>query len=493
MRFATTAKKSTETKLTENGAFAYNTAGNGALLDFFSLGGALRPRSEAAIENKFALAFNENPLYATKALFYIGDIRHGGLGERRTFKVCLRYLAKNYPHIVIKNLEHIAYFNRFDSLFCLVDTLAENKMWEFYKKQLWSDWENMNNNKPISLAAKWAPSENASSIETKRLARRAIERMELTPRGYRKILSTLRAYLKVTEVSMSAKKWEEIDYSTVPSRAMLTYNRSFFKHDYERFSNFINKVKIGEEKINASVLFPYDLVHQVMSEVNNEVTEEQWKNLPNYVEGEKSFLIMADVSGSMSGRPMETSVGLATYFAERNQGPWKNLYMTFSSDPRFINLDNHSSFAEKVNYVMNEGVGYSTDLKAAFDKVLSHALKNNITQEEMPEAIIVISDNEIDCLYDNDNYYLGYRRYNLDFVETVKREFAAHGYKMPKLILWNVEARNDTFLTQSPEVLLVSGQSVSVFRQLMGNLNGITAYQLMMETLNNKVYECITV
>lgn len=492
MSFATTAKKSTETKLTENGAFAYNTSGGGALLDFYATGGSLRPRSEDEIRNKFISAFNENPLYATKALFYIGDIRNGGLGERRTFRICLKWLAVNHPEIVRKNMKYIAYFNRFDSLFELVNTPLEHDMWQFYKGQLQNDWSNMKANKPISLAAKWAPSENASSKETKRLAKRAIEHMELTERGYRKILSALRKYLKVTEVSMSGQDWHEINYEAVPSKAMHNYNRAFGKHDFERFNAFINAVKVGTKKINASTLFPYDLVHKVWNGTSNDVTEEQWKALPNYVEGEKSFLVMADVSGSMYGRPIETSIGLATYFAERNKGVWHNLYMTFSEKPSFINLDGYHSLKSKVEYVRRKDIGYSTNLEAAFDKVLSHALQYNLTQKDMPEALIVISDNEINSLYNN-NYSSYYNRYSLDFVETMRRRFAVHGYKMPKLILWNVEARNDTFLSQSPDVLLVSGQSVSVFQQLMGNLNGVTAYQLMMKTLSGKAYECITI
>lgn len=492
MNFAQTAKKSTQTKLTENGAKAYNTSGQGALLDFFALAGSLRSRQAYEIEDKFASAFAENPLYATKALFYIGDIRNGGLGERRTFQICLKWLAKNHPQIVRKNLEYIAYFNRFDSLFNLVDTLVESEMWKFYKTQLQKDWAAMKAGKPVSLAAKWAPSENASSKKTKRLAKRAIEHMELTPRGYRKILSTLREYLKVTEVSMSSQNWHEINYEAVPSKAMSNYNRAFGKHDYERFNAFIHQVKAGEKKINASTLFPYDLVRQVWNGTSNDVTEEQWKALPNYVEGEKSFLVMADVSGSMYGRPIETSIGLATYFAERNKGVWHNLYMTFSEKPSFINLDGYHSLESKVEYVRRKGVGYSTNLEAAFDKVLSHALQHNLAQEDMPEALIVISDNEINPFFGISTYW-GSRNYTLDFVDTMKVKFAAAGYKMPKLIMWNVEARNDTFLSQSSDVLLVSGQSASVFKQLMGDLNGVTAYQLMMETLNRKVYDCITI
>lgn len=491
MNLAQAIKKESQRKLTENGMEAYNNSGGEALLDFYALGGSLRPRTEDEIRDKFISAFNENPLYATKALFYIGDIRYGGLGERRTFRICLKWLAEFHPEIVRKNLPYIAYFNRFDSLFVLVGTTVEDDMWSFYKQQLQSDWERMKSNLPISLAAKWAPSENASSKKTKALARRAIDKMNLTNRGYRKILSTLRNYLKVTEVSMSGQKWSEINYEAVPSKAMNIYHNAFIRHDVERFRDYLNEVKIGKKKINASTLFPYELVHKVWCGEKNGVIEEQWKALPNYVDGEKNFLVMADVSGSMDGRPMETSIGLATYFAERNKGAWKNLYMSFTDEPALISLEGLNSLSSKVTFVKSAGVGYSTNLEAAFLKILSYARRYNIDQKDMPEALIVISDNEIDCLFGRTNKW-GFNRYNTDFVEEMKIKFAENGYQMPKLILWNVEARNDTFLSQSPDVLLVSGQSTSVFQQLMGNL-GVTAYDLMMQTLNKAVYNCVTI
>ena len=75
MNFAEAAKKTNEFTLTENGAFAYNTAAQGALLDMFSVAGALRSRSEGEIEDKFASAFNEDRLLATTMLFYCGYVR----------------------------------------------------------------------------------------------------------------------------------------------------------------------------------------------------------------------------------------------------------------------------------------------------------------------------------------------------------------------------------------------------------------------------------
>lgn len=493
MNFANVMKKEAQTKLTENGAVAYNTLNSG-LLDLFAVIGALRPQSESEIEQKFARAFNEDKLLATKMLFYAGNIR-GGLGERRTFRVCLKWLAQNYPEIVIKNMANIPLFNRWDSLFILENTPAERAMWEFIKIQLMSDIRAMKKKHPVSLLAKWLPSENTSSKRTVRLARKAMSALNLTSRNYRKTLSALRKYIKVVERDMSANQWGDINYEGVPSYAMKNYQNAFAKHDAIRFSNYIASLNKGEAKINASTLFPYDLVREYVNEVwtgglyyrngkLDSVVEAQWKALPNYIEGENNYVVMADVSDSMNGRPLMTSIGLAIYFAERNKGDYHNIYMTFTNEPHFINIKEGATLLENVKTVANTDVGYNTNLEAAFDYILSNAIYNNVSNEDMPKALIVISDMEIDR-------YMSRR--GLGFVDTMKEKFNAAEYEMPKIILWNVEARQDTYLSQNPDVIYVSGSSPSVFKSFIGALNGETAYDVMLKTLNDKMYDCVQI
>ena len=494
MNFANVMKKQAQTKLTENGAVAYNTLNNG-LLDLFAVIGALRPQSESEIEQKFARAFNEDKLLATKMLFYAGNIR-GGLGERRTFRVCLKWLANYYPEIVVKNMANIPLFNRWDSLFVLENTPVESAMWEFIKVQLMSDIRAMKKNHSVSLLAKWMPSENTSSKRTVRLARKAMSALYMTPRNYRKTLSALRKYIKVVERDMSANQWGDINYEGVPSYAMKNYRNAFATHDAIRFSNYIASLSKGEAKINASTLFPYDLVREYVNEVwtgswrsrRNEkldpVVEAQWKALPNYIEGENNYIVMADVSGSMSGQPIMTSIGLAIYFAERNKGDYHNTYMTFTNEPHFINIKEGATLLENVKTVANTDIGLNTDLEAAFDYILSNAIYNNVSNEDMPKALIVISDMEIDR-------YMSGR--GLGFVDIMKEKFNAAGYEMMKIILWNVEARQDTYLSQNPDVIYVSGSSPSVFKSFIGALNGETAYDVMLKTLNDKMYDCVRI
>jgi hypothetical protein len=248
----------------------------------------------------------------------------------------------------------------------------------------------------------------------------------------------------------------------VPSRAMMIYRKAFAKHDPDGFNDFINKADKGEVKINASTLYPYDIVEKILyGRENNKVLEAQWKALPNYIEQGTNALIMADVSGSMYGRPMATSIGLAIYFAERNVGAYHNLFMTFSSNPETVVL-NGETLSQKINNAKRADWGNSTDLKAAFEKVLDIAEKNNISQEEMPKAIVVISDMEID--------YCGNR--NWSFYDKMANKFHKAGYVIPNIIFWNVKRRHDVFHADSKRkgVQLASGQSVTVFKQILQNL-----------------------
>ena len=507
MNFANAMYRAGSEKLTENGAFAYDSTAQGALLDLFSQIGALRPRTEDEIARKFAAAFREDKLLATKMMFYAGDIRQGGLGERRTFRICLRWMAENHPAVVAKNIHLIPYFNRFDTLFVLVGTECESLMWELIAETLTKDVKAMKASRngkhvPASLLAKWMPSENASSAKTRTLAAKAIKALRLTPRKYRQMLSALRKHVNVTERLMSAGEWSCIDYAKVPSYAMHNYGSAFAKHDHERFDAYLKSVSKGEVKINASVLYPYDLVEKYfgsyyamrdctragdcwVSRNTDAVVEAQWKALPNYLTKPVNAVVMADVSGSMSGRPMATSIGLATYFAQHNIGAYRNMYLTFTDNPHFINIPEGASLLECVKRVASAGVGYSTNLEKAFRAVLDLAVGNGVADKDMPKTIVVISDMEID------KYMRPGRHW--DFLTKMRALYAAHGLTLPKIVMWNVNARKDTVLSQDEQTIFISGQSASSFKALCQNLDGVTAYELMLQVLNGKAYEKVRV
>lgn len=467
----------TSVTLTENGGRALSATGD-KLLNLFAVLGALRTRPTDVID-KFDAAFRENADLATKMAFYGRDVR-GGLGERAVGRLMLRELALLYPEVVVANFKNIVKFGRYDDLFVFFDTSVETDMIEFVKKELVFDKRQMDKYGNVSLLAKWMPSINASSEHTKALAHRFVKAFNTTPREYRKTLSALRKYIDVTEVKMSANKWTDIDYKAVPSNAMSNYGNAFARHDYDGFNRYMDAVKSGDVKINAATLYPYNVIETMYG--NRDVAEAQWKALPNYVDGDNNFLIMADVSGSMTGRPMHTSVGLAIYFAERNHGAFANKFMTFTDIPQIVEVTGGTLY-EKYCSVTNH-VGYSTNLEAAFDAILSTAVRIKCPQADLPKALVIISDMEIDAWHGG----------SLTFTEEMRKRFADAGYEMPKLVYWNVDSRKDTFLASKndPNAILVSGQSASTFKSLIKGID-LSAFEIMVETLNDPRYDCVVV
>lgn len=487
-KFVNAIREEANYKLTENGALALRSTMS-ALVDLFGEIGSLRNREDSEIESLFIKAFNEDKLLATKMAFYARDIR-GGLGERHTFRVILRFLANVHPEIAIKNIKNIPLFGRYDDLYVLVRTPAEDAMWAFIREQWEKDLKDMADGKPISLMAKWLKSVDTSSEESRILGKKTARKLGLTEKAYRKTLSSLRRYLDVVERKMSHNQWDQIDYERVPSLALKRYRKAFERRDEERFKEYIEAVAKGEKKINASTLFPYDILEAMGGGYfslyiikYDPVLEEQWKNLPNYVDGEYNVVVMADTSGSMVGRPMATSVGLAIYFAERNSGPFKNKFMTFSSVPSWVELKGDTLY-EKLKCVPS--IIENTNLEAAFLLVLETALKHNLKNEDLPKAIVVISDMEIDgaVVIDNDK----------DFYTAMAKKFAEHGYDIPNIVFWNVDARHDTFHAKSEYkgVQVFSGQSPAVFKAVLKSIN-MTPYEAMVQTLSDPRYDCIVI
>ena len=120
--------------VTENGAVGYRTTTK-PLLDLNFQVSSLRAREEAYIVQEFVKAFQESPRYAVKWLFFVRDILQG-LGERRTFRVCLKYLAVSQPKIARAVLAYVPEYGRYDDMLVLLDTPLAGDVVALYKKQL---------------------------------------------------------------------------------------------------------------------------------------------------------------------------------------------------------------------------------------------------------------------------------------------------------------------------------------------------------------------
>lgn len=501
MNFAEAIKNETKWTRTENGAIALNTTSN-ACLDLFGTIGALRKADEARITSLFEEAYKENPLLATKILFYARDIRGDkettGLGERRVFRIILKYAALHHPECIRPNLDLIGVYGRYDDLYELIGTPLEDDMWSAMKKQFEEDKANLEKGNVISLLAKWIKTADASSEKTRKLGIKTAHNLGYSVFEFKRIVRAMRKHIGVVEGLMSTNQWDKIKYSEVPSRAMMIYRNAFKKHDEERFTQFAQKAVIGEEKINSATLYPYDIIEKYSSEgywsrnyydgsrlskTEENILQAQWDALPNYVEAGTNAIVIADTSGSMCGRPMDTAVGLAIYFAQRNTGVYHNLWMNFSSSPSYQTIKGKTlkQILSNINY--NNWSG-STNCAAAFELILNVAIKNHVPVNEMPKSLIIISDMEFD--------WCGGQ--NWTFYEEMRARFAQYGYEIPTIVFWNVDSRNDVFHADAKRkgVILCSGQSAGTFKNLIGSI-GMTPIEFMNKCILSTRYEPVTV
>lgn len=499
--FATMLKETkNKTKtLTENGAVAYETSGK-KLLDFSFKISQYRNMDEAQIKNDYALVYFEEPLTAIKFAFYVGDVR-GGLGERKIFRACIDWLADNKPAIALAILSMIPEYTRWDNLIRLVThkeigSLALSVVCQQFNYDVMA----MTQGEPISLLGKWMPSVNASSKETVSLARAICKMTNTSEKEYRKTLSALRKHLDVVEVKMSAKQWSEIDYSTVPSLANLKYSDAFMKHDEERRSEYIKALKKGETKINASVAQPHEVVREYIAnswgnciKEYDEALEQIWKALPDFEM--ENTLVVRDGSGSMTCCAggsnkiscLDVATALTIYCAEHNSEIWKDKFITFSSSPKFVDMSNCKTLRDKLTMCYAEDEISTTDIEATMRLILKTAIDNNCTQEEMPKNIIIISDMQ----FNPSSGYYG-MCWNKSLFEQIADEYIQYGYKLPKLIFWNVASReSSTIPMQNNELglILCSGFSITLLNMFMSG--EINPYKALLEQINSERYKPI--
>lgn len=505
-KFANAIRTEENKTYTENGAEAVKSTGS-ALLDFFGLCGAIRDASIDRIISLFSEAYLEDPLKTMKCLFYCRDVR-GGLGERKVFRTIIRYLAQTNPNVLRPNIPLIPFYGRFDDLFCLLDTDVANDVYKYMEEILKMDIEDKANKKPISLLAKWLPTAYGRNEEVHKLAMKIAHKLGMSGVQYRNVVRDLRKYLDIVERKMSTNKWNQIKYSNVPARASMIYRNAFTRHDEERYRDWLNKVNEGKAKINTGTLYPYDLLKQYMTSFYtlkeyDKTIEAQWKNLPNYLgDTHANCIVIADTSGSMytnsGGRPFYTAISLAIYFAERNNGPYQGLWMQFNDDSTIerisgITLRDHIANIDRYSW------GGTTNLEAAFDQILTIALKYKIPKKDMVKSLIIISDMEINEAtvgynYGNDEYDMSKRiERSWLFYDKMKRKYTTHGYDIPNIVFWNVESRHNVFHTDKdrPGVQLCSGQSASTFKHLMESIN-LTPVEMMNKVLDSERYEVVT-
>lgn len=483
MTFITALESELNTTETLNGAKAYKSTLN-KCLDLFGKIGACRNDIKQA-EKLFELAYRENPETATRILFWARDVR-GGAGERSIFRTLFKNLVQKNQELGQKLVALVPEYGRWDDLLVLENTSVWEQVLDMISQQFHRDETMLSCGGQVSLLAKWLPSINASSKDSKRLGREIAEHMVLTERQYRKSLTRLRSHIKIVEQQMCAKEWSNIDYSKVPSRASFMYRKAFAKQDATRYQKYLSDVEQGKAKINASTLYPYDIVDQYLYKGarNDKTIDLQWEALPNYMgDNHLNGLVVADVSGSMYGMPMAVSISLAMYIAERNASPvWKDKFITFSSNPELQTIVG-KTIGNRISNLSRADWGYNTDLMKVFEAILKAAKDKNVAPADMPQKLIIVSDMQFDSACSSN------KRTNFEQIEKLYR---ASGYERPQLVFWNVNAigANVPMTVDDCNTCLVSGCSPSILKSVLkGEI--VTAVDMMNDAVYAERYKLV--
>jgi len=454
----------------ENGAKMNKSTGKN-LLDLSFKVPSLRTYNISRIASVSHDAYDENHELFVRFMFYLRDVR-GGIGERDSFRKMFLWFANTNPKIAVKILNYLPEYGRWDDLvFIALNTTNDSVMSEavsIITKQIKEDLENEN----VTLLGKWLPSVNAgkkSAEEAKRLIAliNKVHNCKMNAAYYRKAVSKLRKKAEIVEHNIASKTYENINYEAVPSLANVRYANLFLKYDETRRREYLNAVTSGEKKINSSAAFPYDIWRKASSYDNT--ADEMWKALPNYITNDSRVLVVRDGSGSMTSpipnstvTALDVASSLCVYFAERLGGEFHNKFITFSKYPDLVELPEGNLYTKK-RFLNKYDDCSNTNIEATFQLVLDTAIKNKMKQEDLPDTLLIVSDMEFDYATSGDR--------SKKLFNNISERWANAGYKMPKLVFWNVNSRTESIpMTQNENgVILVSGFSAAICKMVLSN------------------------
>lgn len=446
---------------TQNDMPAFDKTGS-TLVDYFYGVGAARRAPDRAVA-LFSKAFHDARTPAARLLFWSRDVR-GGAGERNSFRETLRYLEKADLPALMQLIPFVPEYGRWDDLLVITEPAAQKRAFEVIAAAL--QQEN-------GLCAKWMPRKGIMAAKLR-------EYMHLSPKQYRKTLVRL---TNVVEQKMCANDWHTINFDHVPSVAAKSYQQAFNRHAPDEYSAYREKLVKGEAKVNASAIFPHDVIVGIRSGVTD-VALAQWEALPNFL-GDNMILPLVDVSGSMtvpvsgSTTALDVALGLGLYLADKQTGAFSDMFLTFSMKPHLQVLT--GNVVSKMNQMARSHWEMNTNIEAAFRMIVDHAVRHSVPESEMPKYLLILSDMQFDqCVRNSSNTALA----------DVREEYAAAGYSMPKVIFWNLndEYGNAPVSFKENGTALVSGFSPSILKTVLARPEAIDPLMIVMDVVNSPRY-----
>lgn len=491
---------------TENGAMALPTTFDARLDLFFKCVRDLvpTPKDEEqpfAIDTNTGASFTQDsmalieliekswkvdPLDTFKILINWRDCR-GGKGDRRGFIMAMKYISTTYPDWFTANIGNYAYFGRYLDLihlWYLVDS-QDHKMVliQTIADQLKADKDA---DSP-TLLAKWLPSENAKWDRFQPGHPRFSHALCKVLFGVRYVgggemkqlrqdyLAPLRKKIKLVESNLCRGALDDIRYDEVPSCAMKRYRKTFFAKDQHRFQKYLDLVKSGQSKINAKQVYPHELVaHYFNSGGLDQVIEAQWAAIKEQVEKTGAFnraISVVDVSGSMSGVPMQVAIALGILSANESNG---HKVVSFSTTPQLHTVRAGESLQTQVEAMSRMDWGMSTDLEKVFDLLL---------EMDPIDTVYIFSDMQFNqAVADGGDTATHY--------ELAREKYALAGRELPRIVFWNLRGAAQSFPVSSNEqgVVMLAGYSPSLLKAIVGGKE-INPLTVMLDIIRAERYD----
>jgi len=467
MSFKNAVLNTTVATRTWNGMKAIKSTLSNTTDLFFKIG-ASRGKDITA---QFEKAFQENPDIALRIAQWARDAR-GGAGERELYRQVLKYLEKTRPEVLLETnlLKNTVELGRWDDLLVFTNAAVKDKAYGMIKEAL--DAGN-------GLCSKWLPRKGPLAVELR-------QTFGWSPKYYRKRLVEL---TKVVETQMCSKQWDEINFSHVPSLAMSRYSKAFGKNASDSFTEFKTKLKSGDKsvKVNAGAVYPYDITKNIKYG-DSDLADEQWKALPNFI-GDAMVMPVVDVSGSMSTPAggygskstvtcLDVAISLGLYCSDKNTGPFKDLFLTFSTNSEFVHLT--GTLSQKIAQMSQTEWNMSTDLNKAFEEILRVARENDVPAKDMPQVLLIMSDMQFNSC----------TRYDDSAMQMIRRKYTEAGYEVPQIVFWNLNAADNVPVKfDTKGVALVSGFNTHILKAVLAaDMEGFTPEGIMKKAVMSDRY-----
>ncbi len=358
----------------------------------------------------------------------------------------------------------------------------------------------------ISLLAKWLPRE--SGVD-RSIARSIAKGCGWSMPEYRKLVSSLNAYLKTVEINMCGGTWKDIVPHAVPGRNMKIHKNAFLnmpagktiassmKQMYrypesedrvecrENFLKYLTKVSKGDVTMKgANVLMPHEIIKEILSTESAEnkiILEGQWKSIKEKMGTFNRIVCLSDFSGSMNGIPMLVSMAIGLLISESTSGAFRNRLLTFDSNPQWLTFSEDQTLFEKTDVCTTSPWGGSTDFEKAYQLVLDTLIAEKVPVGEEPKDLLVLTDMGWDQATSGHAFHL----------DNLKKRFReAGGWEVPRVIIWNLRDAFKQYQAneKTPGVLMISGWHPSVIKRIQDGISATTPYEGVRAVLDDERY-----